>query len=464
MSASGLLLPMNRLAGILICLALALSPIGQTESSAKLPGDFWLADGYGLFFELDATGLRVYELTSVSCIYAQTRPPDQTRSSNSSLAFSFRNSITILSRTDDPNVLRLHADWAASDILLRRSDKLPDACRSKPANTPQENYKIFWQTFAEQYAFFALRKVNWQDVDRRFRPRVTSATTPSELFYIFRQMIEPLQDTHTSIEATDMKQEFEGWRQDSSHLSDADWTKAASIIEGKYVQGTLRPCCKDHLQFGLLRNSIGYLRVTTFYDYADGTYADELQCLQRSLSAIFESAGNLNGLVVDVRLNHGGDDPLGVEIASRLTSKKYLAYTKAARNNVSLDAPLHFTEQQPVWVLPATAPGFKGKVALLIGPDTVSAGETFTMALMGREPHVTRIGLATQGVFSDVLRRSLPNGWFFGLPNEVYYTADGLAFDAVGVPPDLRVPFFSQEDLKASRDSALEEAVRQLTK
>jgi len=187
-----------------------------------------------------------------------------------------------------------------------------------------------------------------------------------------------------------------------------------------------------------------------------------LQCLQRSLDSIFES-GRLKGLVIDVRLNKGGDDPLGIEIASRLTDKKYLAYAKAARNSTSLDAPLIFSEKQRVWVVPSARPSFKGNVALLIGPDTVSAGETFTMALMGREPHILRIGLNTQGVFSDVLDRALPNGWHFGLPNEVYYTQDGKAFDATGVPPDIRVPFFTPRDLLGSRDAALEEAIRALS-
>ncbi len=51
----------------------------------------------------------------------------------------------------------------------------------------------------------------------------------------------------------------------------------------------------------------------------------------------------------------------------------------------------------------------------LISPLTIGAGETFTQALMGRTPHVTCIGENTQGVFSDVLGRSLPNGWRFGL-------------------------------------------------
>jgi hypothetical protein len=45
----------------------------------------------------------------------------------------------------------------------------------------------------------------------------------------------------------------------------------------------------------------------------------------------------------------------------------------------------------------------------------MSAAETFTQALMGRTPHVLRIGENTQGVFCDVLGRHLPNGWNFGL-------------------------------------------------
>jgi hypothetical protein len=47
-----------------------------------------------------------------------------------------------------------------------------------------------------------------------------------------------------------------------------------------------------------------------------------------------------------------------------------------------------------------------------MGPLTIRAGETFTQALMGRTPHVTRIGENTQGVFSDVLVRKLTMGGF----------------------------------------------------
>jgi hypothetical protein len=135
---------------------------------------------------------------------------------------------------------------------------------------------------------------------------------------------------------------------------------------------------------------------------------------QVSLDDIFRDSSKLNGLVIDVRLNHGGDDQLGIEIASRLTDRKYLAYAKAARNNLA--GPLHFTAAQETWVVPCKRASFHGNVVLLIGPDTVSAGETFTMALLGREPHVSRIGLNTQGVFPTFLTAACQTDGGFDCP------------------------------------------------
>ncbi len=88
-------------------------------------------------------------------------------------------------------------------------------------------------------------------------------------------------------------------------------------------------------------------------------------------------------------------------------------------------------------VNPSIVPLFPLRRGELTGPLTISAGETFTQALMGRTPHIVRIGENTQGVFSDVLGRKLPNGWRFGLPNEIYRTPEGTIFDLVGIPPDI---------------------------
>jgi C-terminal processing protease CtpA/Prc len=275
-------------------------------------------------------------------------------------------------------------------------------------------------------------------------------------------MIEPLQDSHTGLEASDIGQEFDGWRTSPNHLDEGQWKIAQELIAARYVEGPLVSFCKGHVQFGMLKHSIGYLRITAFYDYVDApTYGDRLHALNLALDSIFKSANRWNGIVIDVRQNNGGDDALGVALASRFSGSRYLAYKKVARE--SNNKQLRFTPAEEVWVEPSSRPEFHGRVVLLTGPDTVSAGETFAMALMGREFHVIRVGLNTQGVFSDVQNRSLPNGWRFRLPNEIYYTANGKSFDRVGVPPDVEVPFFSTEDIRAGRDSALQKALQTLT-
>lgn len=442
---------------ILLLLALLsnLSVRQRTESAVSL----WVSDGYGLLVEdLDDT-LQANELTSVSCMPSWTVKRVFNSNELSETVFVADGLTFRLLDGPTKDTKRLHMDGAASDILLHRTPNRPGLCDRTPENSPQQDYAIFWQTFAEHYAFFDLHQVDWKSVDKQFRPRVTAATTSKELFAIFRQMIEPLHDAHTVIEAPDIGQEFDGWREAPHHLEKEQWAKAQAVTDSRYIRGGLHSFCNGRLQFGMLDRSVGYLRITAFCGYVDKyTYADALRTLQSALDTIFLDSNKLSALVIDVRLNQGGDDPLGIEIASRLTNRKYLAYSKVTRNN--LDGALHFTAAQQSWVVPSGRPGFRGRVALLTGPDTVSAGETFAMALLGREPCVTRIGLNTQGVFSDVLSRRLPNGWRFHLPNEVYLTSEGKAFDATGVPPDVPVSFFSPEDIRNGHDAAIQQALK----
>jgi len=189
----------------------------------------------------------------------------------------------------------------------------------------------------------------------------------------------------------------------------------------------------------------------------DGGFEQGAIALESALDDIFKDAEQMKGLIIDIRVNTGGADPLCLAIASRLSGVKYLAYSKVARNN--LTGPLRFTASQPAWVEVSTRPGYRGRVVLLIGPDTLSGGETFAMTLMGRTPKVTSVGENTQGVFSDVWGRKLPNGWTFGLPTELYLTRSEKSFDGRGVPPDIRVPAYPAGGRARGRDGALERAI-----
>jgi hypothetical protein len=435
----------------LLCLLCA----GAGALRAQGSPTYWLSEGYGSLLEIRADQLHEYEITSVSCIagLVADRETDGT-------TFRMRGAPVKFTLTpgNNPDERWLHPAGTASSRLFRRVSARPGVCSRTTPSDPLTSYDVLWTTFAEQYGFFGLRGIDWGSVNRRYRSSVTSTTTPAELFQVFKEMLEPLHDAHTYVGAEDPTLRFHGSRVDPHPLSDGDRQKAWEIVESRYLKTKPRRWCNERVSYGLLNDSIGYLRITGFSGYTDDRdYDHGTAALEAALDTIFQGSDRMRGLVIDVRLNGGGNDPWGVAIASRLTAQPYLAFAKQARADIH-DAS-RWTSRQDTRATPGPRPHFLGKVVELTGINSVSAAETFTMALMGRMPHITRVGEATQGVFSDVMGRTLPNGWKFGLPNERFLSADGVAFDGPGVPPDIEVPVFTRSDLDAGRDGALERAI-----
>jgi hypothetical protein len=438
------------------------STSAQAQPSTQSLDGLWLTDGYGKLIEFEGGELRSYEITKRSCIPAGKATRMNGADTDKEIVFSNEGDVTRVTPGSSPDTRWLHEDGSVSSILLRRAGSRPEVCGRTLADTPMANYRVFWETFAEHYPFFALRNMDWLAVDKKFRQQVTPATKPEELLRILSDMIDPLHDAHTSINARSIQKRFHGYRPSADPMKKQSAARITEIIEKQYVRGGLRDFCNKQLQFGMLNSSVGYLRIHSFSGYSeDKEFAKQLETLENDLDAIFKDAGKWSGLVIDVRINGGGSDVFGISIATRLATQEYLAYSKVIRDDIS--NPDHRTPPQPVIVHIVERPGFRGPVVLLTSADSVSAAETFTMAVLDRQPHVLRVGANTQGVFSDVLGRKLPNGWSFGLPNEIYLTKDGKAFDGPGVPPDIQVPIFPADDLANARDTALNKALELLS-
>ena len=363
---------------------------------------------------------------------------------------------------------RITTPTGLTSIAIERIGSLPKACTPPTANTPLNNFDVFTQTFAEQYISFDLRHVNWENVVAEQRGKVTTRTMPAELFEILSSAIRPLMDIHTGIEAAKPKREFDASMRSGSdrvvhgnieRFAKTGRRQLAEVTDRRYLRGSVVPFCRGQWQYGMAENGIGYLRILEFGDYGRGGYDADARALNRALDRILGDR-TLRALIIDLRLSFGGDDRLGLSIAARLTATEYMAYAIQARSDPVI--PTRYTPSEPVMVRPGKQPVFRGPVVELIGPITMSAAETFTQALMQRTPHVLRIGENTQGVFCDVLDRHLPNDWNFGLPNAVYRTSDGLAFDVVGIPPDITVPVFRDEDIAGGRDPAMYAAIQSL--
>jgi hypothetical protein len=441
---------------------------GTTASAQQLPfsGD-WLSDGYGYCARIDDAQLTLFQVTPISARREFSAKRQPAPSAGGTQLFALPNGayeFTLVASGADG--FAMQQPGAASTILFRRVAHAPDVVGKDVPDDPETNFEVFWQTFAIHYPFFALRGVDWNATRAQYRPKVTKTTTPAELFAIFQAMIEPLHDAHTSVRAPAINQMFSGSKVVAHPLDLKARDQALAVIDKNYVQGRLEVGCNGHLKYGELDGKTGYLRIDGFGNYtaplARPGFAALLEALDGTLDAAMKSFAGKESLVIDVRVNGGGSDVLGVAVASRLTDRDYVAFTKRTRNDPDHwpdhlpDGDQGWTAPQTTHVVPSTRPRFLGRVFLLTGPNSISAAETFTMALLGRAPHVIRVGESTQGVYSDILDRTLPNGWEFGLPNEVFLDAENHHYEKRGVPPDHEVAVFDPEDLKAGKDRAIE--------
>jgi len=145
-----------------------------------------------------------------------------------------------------------------------------------------------------------------------------------------------------------------------------------------------------------------------------------------------------DGVILDMRFNHGGFDPASQIIANRFTDQKRVGLYKQAIYGKGR------TEQLPIYVFPQGSYAYTKPVVLLTSDSTISAGEIFTLFTMAL-PHVTRMGEPTQGVLSDMLGKTLPNGWKLSLSNEIYTAIDGIVYESIGIPPHIEVPVYNDE-------------------
>lgn len=440
---------MNRLTLVLVTLL----PLTSHVSRLAAQEGSWKTEGYGYYLEFRSDSLFFHEVTAISCVPSyQAVKVDAPAGARAAYRMAQGNVIFRLIPTDGGR-MRLHRSGAASDMIIGPAPR-PPVCDRPTPDTPESNFDVFAATWAEQYGFFDLKKADWKAIVAANRPRITSASPAESLFAVLSSMIEPLHDAHTFISAGQLGR-FGGLRRTPNMLERADAPKAYALTE-TYLAQPVHKFCNGQLEFSMVGKDIGYLRLRSFSGYHSAGYVAGLVALEAALDTIFAGAQSWRGMVIDVRINGGGADPYGLAIASRLANEPYLAYTKEAR--LDPGDPTKWTPGQDSRVMPSTGPGFRGKVVLLTGVLSISAAETFTQALMHRKPKVTRVGENTQGVFSDVLVRSLPNGWRFGLPNERFLT-DGKSWDGPGIPPDVEVPVFAKADLEAGKDVALEKAV-----
>ena len=82
--------------------------------------------------------------------------------------------------------------------------------------------------------------------------------------------------------------------------------------------------------------------------------------------------------------------------------------------------------------------------------------------VMTELPHVTIIGEPTNGIFSNMLEKKLPNGWKYTLSFQVYYAADKKCYEGKGIPVDIEA-LNKREDLEKGEDPLIMKSIEVLS-
>jgi Peptidase family S41/Tricorn protease C1 domain len=322
-----------------------------------------------------------------------------------------------------------------------------------PKDDPERNFEEFWQLFNHHYAHFETRGVNWKKQYERFRPQVDSHTTNEKLLSIFNEMVAPLKDGHVVISPTGdlpasakysrFYQEFPT-KELQSKFHQVTLTRLQSQGFGPFVKFR-----SDPYQIGGYCRSkeLGYLQLNGFGGMSLADFAKQLD------EMVIEFA-DVKGLIIDIRINGGGSPDFLWALVGRLTQvKRLVGY---ARTRVS-KPKFEYTPWGAYQVSPQGPKQLIKPTVLLTSGATISAADHCAMYLK-EFPYVKLIGENTNGIFSPMLGKTLPNGWEISLSDGQTVSSKRVNYEGKGVPVDV-VGLHYQNDMLQGRDPVLKQAI-----
>ncbi|GAA6153890.1 S41 family peptidase [Pseudoteredinibacter isoporae] len=438
-------------------LAVCLSVNVHSQAEPLYEG-FWETEGYGYIFGIQKKTVTIYEKTAISCLVSglssgklNNTEPQAAPYFHVAIPGFINARMEIYQRSDSSNDLVFHRTDTNTWMVAKRVSSLPEQCSATP--NPALALEVFVQNFREHYPFLLRNPAFIGEVNSDHKK-----FTGQPLFDEIKSLLRKLEDPHTALFAPDIDQLFLGNELPKPQVPTA--SELATIkrrVEAHYVVGNVETL-NEQMRLGQLPDGLSYLAVDGFWGLSkEGTANAERLAMEAALPKILKALKSSKGLVIDLRAHSGGSDKLGIQLAGIFTKKDYLAYRKQFVIEGGVDPK--WQEGMPIMVRSIGGSSWAGQIAILTSPATVSAGEAFVMALEQRYPRVKRVGEKTRGSFSDMLPRTLPNGWLFSLPNERYLDAAGKSFDFIGIEPHLYVEDVLGESENSRRDRVLEAAM-----
>jgi len=216
---------------------------------------------------------------------------------------------------------------------------------------------------------------------------------------------------------------------------------------------------QDYITFGVIEGTqIGYIYVASWHWEAQYEISEQWYEAIDELMHHHETIG----LIVDFRLNQGGDmreahDGYTLLFNERITA---VSFDVRGHSDDHLDMVPSRTHTAGMFTIPGSPTTFYDKpIAVLIGPGAVSNGDWESLR-MGFHHMVRRFGKPTNGAFTLSDFPDLGNDWFFTKATGSGYLIDGHVYLAhTGVQPETKV-WLERDDVAAGRDTVVQAARR----
>lgn len=431
-------------------------PLSPTFNLAQYSG-VWQSQGYGYLMKIDSSGMQLFDTTQKGCVQKAMSSADI-----ASYMAEFKTiSAEYISISATPNSTRYYFNRLSKEQAKKSIAK----CLTSPNNNPIENFTYFSQTMLEHYAFFDTYQQDWSQIIEQYKPKIHKTMSDAELFEAFSNMIKNLDDAHLSITANinDTKKRFQpnqsrilrpalmhAFKQQKSIKDERafrlQWYEEyKNQVRTDILNGNANDIGK-FIIWGAV-NNIGYINLQRMQNFSkSGSIPDDLAAIKIAMDTIMATLAHSDAIIFDITANGGGHDEVGLAIAQYFNNEKCLAYSKKV-----FGGP---TASQAFYIDKAMNKAYLKPVYLVTSDHTVSAAETFTMAMKSM-PNVVHVGDTTRGNHSDILDKTLPNGWHLGLSNEIYKDSEGKVSEGIGLIPTHSYPIFSGEDIFKSHSIAI---------
>lgn len=403
----------------------------------------WRSRGYGYVVSIDAAGApKLFHAIDGVC-YADPRPdvdPD---------------GVLAVRRAVGPDLIALSPGPSDTAYLFDRLPALPAACGATSDWTPRRIAAVAADTFAAFYPSSRERHIDWTARRRIADQAAAGATSDAALFDVLDGLMDGLDDPHVGLHATlgdpmggGNVHDIGGGGEAATLIRVRSESKEAdpAASEKAWLQAYRRGVMEDVLKgrghqvansrviWGRV-GDVGYLNVATLGDFDKAVAPDDTAALDKALDEALETFEGAKAVIVDVSNNRGGYDAIGLRLAGRFADHARLAWSRSAAGSADgLPQAFH--------IMPARGRRYLGPVYLVTSDITVSAGETFTLAMRAL-PNVVQVGERTRGGLSNQLNKPLPNGWMLTLPAAIYRDPRGVRYEAVGIAPDVAREVFA---------------------